>query len=371
MGVSIVRTDNPADVRRAIDLLGGIERFIRSGDRVVIKPNICAGKPSNTGTVTDPALVVEICKMVAECGAYPVVCESPIYPFSSSRVFTRAGYADFEERFGYPLVDIDSSPSRTVRIPDGVAVNYSVISEDVLKCDVLINVPVLKTHLQTTVSLGLKNLKGVVVGKQKHLIHLADLNEGIVDLNTLLKSHLTVIDGIVGMEGGAGPTNGTAVRMNIIIASDNVVEADSTAVRVMGGDPEKVEHIRLAAKRGLGSLDKFEILGEDIKDVSRELDLPKRPDFNKMLISGMAMRIWDAFRRPAMAILRGEQIQRKPRLGELVINHNLCDGCRVCLKACPVEALSFREILECDRSTCVLCFCCAEACPRGALSKKT
>ncbi len=371
MGVSIVKTDNPADVKGAVDLLGGIERFVKSGDRVVVKPNICAGKPSDTGAVTDPEIVAEICRMVDGCGAYPLVCESPIYPFSSSRVFRRAGYADFEDKYGYPLVDIDSSSSRTVRIPNGIAVKHLVISEDVLKCDVLINVPVLKTHLQTTVSLGLKNLKGVVVGKQKHLIHLAGLNEGIVDLNTVVKSHLTVIDGIVGMEGGGGPTNGRAVRMNVIIASDNVVEADATGVRVMGGDPEKVEHIRLAARRGLGSINGFEIFGEEAKAVSRKLDLPSRPDINRMLISGIAMRIWDALRRPAMAIFRGEQIQRKIRLGDLVINHDLCDGCRICLKACPVHALRFGEILECDRNACILCFCCSEVCPRGALSKKT
>ncbi len=371
MAVSIVSTDDPADVRRALNLIGGIDRFVKSGDRVVIKPNICAGKPSDTGAVTDPAVVLEVCKVVSECGGQPVVCESPIYPFPSSRVFRRAGYDDFENRYGYPLLDIDSSPSKRVRIPEGVAIDHAVISEEVLKCDVLINVPVLKTHLQTTVSLGLKNLKGVVVGKQKHLIHLSGLNEGIVDLNTLVKSHITIIDGIIGMEGGGGPTNGRPVRMNVIVASDNVVEADSTGVRIMGGDPKAVEHIRLAADRGLGVLDGFDIYGAGLEAVSRKLDLPKRPDFNRMLISGMAIRIWDAFRRPAMKVLRGEQVERRPRLGELVIDHDLCDGCRLCLEACPVGALSFTERLECDRKTCLLCFCCAEVCPKGALSKET
>src|SRR5450759_2834280 len=122
--------------------------------------------------IRDREMVAEVCRMVAECGASVSVAESPIYPFKADRVFKKAGYADFEEKYGFPFIDIDSAESREIKLPGGKSVKNSVVSLDVLTCDRLINVPVMKTHLQTVVTLGLKNLKGAVVGKQKHIIHL-------------------------------------------------------------------------------------------------------------------------------------------------------------------------------------------------------
>lgn len=370
MPVSIVRTKKAADVRTAVELLGGMGEYVSAGEKVVVKPNICTAKDSTTGAVTDPEMVAEICRMVAECGAEPVVAESPIYPFRSSKVFSRSGYAGFEERYGFPLVDIDSDEALRVRIPKGRAVDHSVISRTVLECDRLINVPVLKTHVQTVVTLGLKNLKGVVKGEQKHIIHLAGLDQGIVDLNTVVRSDLIIVDGLIGMEGFSGPTSGRAVEMDVIIAGDNVVEVDSTCVRVMGGDPRKVEHIRLAAEQGLGSMEGIQTLGEDVDSVSRELALPRLPSLNRMLISGVITRIWMLFRNLAVRVGGGERVERSAAYGELVIDHDRCDGCRLCIPACPVDALSFGERLQCDRETCIRCFCCAEVCPRGALTKR-
>ncbi len=370
MSVAIVKTDEASGARRAVELLGGMEKFVKSGESVIVKPNVCAGKASDTGTVTDPEVVAELCRMVAECGANPVVAESPIYPYKSSRVYSRSGYENFEEKYGFGFLDIDSSDSRDVKVPGGKALDHIIVSDAVLKCDRLINVPVMKTHLQTTVTLGLKNLKGVVPGQQKHIIHLAGLHEGIVDLNTIVKTDLTVVDGIVGMEGTGGPTNGRAVRMDVIVAGDNVVETDAVCVRLMGGDPKKVEHLRLAAERGLGSLDGIELLGDDLSSAARELDLPRRPELNRLLITGIGLRLMDLIRRPIVKLTGGQGVERSVRIGELVIDQVKCDGCRQCLASCPVEALSYTETLVCDREACIQCFCCAEVCPAGALEKK-
>lgn len=370
MAVSIVKTDKAEQVRKAVDLLGGIEEFVSEGETVVVKPNICAGKDSDTGTVTDPEMVAEVCRMVSEAGAEPVVAESPIYPFKAVRAFRRAGYGDFEKRHGFPLFDIDSDENVVIRIPRGEAIDHSVVSRRVLLCDRLINMPVMKTHLQTTVTLGLKNLKGAVVGKQKHIIHLSGLDEGIVDLNTVIRSDLTILDGIVGMEGVGGPTNGRAVRMDVIVASDNVVEADSAGVRVMGGDPEKVDHLRMAHERGIGALDGFDIAGDRLREVAGKRELPRNPKLNKILITGMMLKAWNAVRTPAMKLVGGETVERRLRIGDVVIDTDACDGCRQCLPACPVGALTYGERLICDREKCIQCFCCAEVCPSGALSKK-
>lgn len=371
MSVAIVRTRKPEDARRALDLLGGMGRFVQQGQKVVIKPNIACGKGSETGAVTDPEMVAEVCRMVAECGASPTVAESPIYPFKPERVYRKAGYADFEDRYGFPFVDIDNSDYLEVRIPGGKAVQNSYVSREVLTCDRLINMPVMKTHLQTVVSMSLKNLKGVVVGKQKHIVHLQGLDEGIVDLNTLVRSDLVVMDGIIGMEGTGGPTNGRAVEIGVIVAGDNVVEVDSAGVQIMGGKPAKVDHLKLAADRGLGRLDGFEVLGESIRSVSAARDLPKMPRFNKFMMTGVTMKLWDAIREPWVRLTGGERVMKSSRVraGDLVIDAGLCDGCRQCLGACPVDALSYDDLLDCDDEACIRCFCCAEVCTRGALSK--
>jgi uncharacterized protein (DUF362 family)/ferredoxin len=372
MSASIVRTQKPADARLAVGLLGGMERFISTGDIVIIKPNIACGKTSDTGAVTDPEMVAEVCRMVAECGGVPKVAESPIYPFKADSVYKKAGYGDFTSRYGFPFIDIDSAEYKEVRIPGGRAVRNSVISRDVLTCDRLINMPVMKTHLQTVVSMSLKNLKGVVVGKQKHIVHLQGLDEGIVDLNTLVRSDLVVMDGIIGMEGTGGPTNGRAVNLGVIVAGDNVVEVDSVGIRIMGGSPRKVEHVKDAADRGLGSLDGFEVLGETVQSVAAERDLPRMPKFNKLMITGVSLRLWDAVREPWARLTGAERVMKAGRAhtGDLVIDHGLCDGCRQCLVACPVDALSYDDLLDCDDEACIRCFCCAEVCTRGALGKQ-
>ncbi|MHB8894758.1 MAG: DUF362 domain-containing protein [Candidatus Geothermincolia bacterium] len=371
MSVAIVRTKKASDARKAVELLGGMARFVRPGEKVIVKPNIACGKDSTTGAVTDPEMVAEVCRMVADCGGTPTVAESPIYPFKPDKVFRNAGYADFEARYGFPFVDIDNSEYREVRIPGGKAVRHSFISHAVLTCDRLINMPVMKTHLQTVVSMSLKNIKGVVVGKQKHIVHLQGLEEGIVDLNTLVKSDLIVMDGINGMEGVGGPTNGRAVEIGVIVAGDNVVEVDSAGIQIMGGKPTAVDHVKLAAGRGLGRLDGFEVLGQTIDSVSAARDLPKMPRLNKFLVTGVSLRLWDALREPWARFTGGERVLKSSRTrpGDLVIDRDKCDGCRQCLTACPVDALSYDDLLECDDEACIRCFCCAEVCTRGALGK--
>ena len=370
MTVSIVKTERAADVRKAVELLGGMERFVSSGDTVVVKPNICVGKESSTGVVTDPEMVAEVCRMVSECGARPVVAESPIFPLKAGKVFRKAGYGDFELTYGFPLVDIDSAENLEIKINEGKAIDHSVVPKLILTCDRLIDMPVMKTHLQTVVTLGLKNLKGVVVGEQKHIIHLSGLDQGIVDLNKVVRSDLIIIDGIVGMDGIGGPTQGNTVEIGVIVAGDNVVEVDSVGIRIMGGDPRKVAHVRLAAEQGLGSLDGFETLGDSIESASRKLALPRLPSLNRLLITGIGSRLWMFARNLKVRVTGGEKVRRSARLGELVIDHDTCDGCRLCIPACPVDALTFADELICDRDVCVRCFCCAEICPTGALGKR-
>jgi len=122
--------------------------------------------------------------------------------------------------------------------------------------------------MATKVTLGMKNMFGLLPDKFKGKYHARGISKVIVDVNTALKPALTVIDGFVGMEG-RGPSGGTPVKMDLIIAGKDVVAADATAARAMGFEPIEIMHIRKAFEKGLGNIDEIEILGSKLEDVKR------------------------------------------------------------------------------------------------------
>lgn len=377
MTVALVATTYPRMARKAVELLGGMDKFIKEGEKVIVKPNICVGKTSETGAVTDPEIVAEICQMVVECGAEPTVADSPIYPFNGDRVLQKSGYREFEKKYKFPVLNLDAQHQVDIVIPQGKAIQHSVIARPILECDKIINVPVLKTHIQPIVTLGLKNIKGVVSGKHKHIIHIAGLSQGIVDLNTVIKPVLTIADGIIGMEGALAPTNGTPIEVGVIVAGNNVVEVDSVCCQIMGIEPKKIEHIRLAFEQGLGSIEGFEILGDDIDKVKKNFIAPGTPGlyhFINFIKDITALRFYYFVRNPLARIFGGEPVEKKAKIPQVIIDKDKCNRCLVCLKACPEEALSFEKgknrIPDLDKDKCIYCFCCAEACSEGAISKR-
>ena len=126
----------------------------------------------------------------------------------------------------------------------------------------------LKTHKDTGVTLGMKNMFGLLPEKFKGKYHLKGINKVVTDINTVLKPALTLIDGFVAMEG-SGPINGTPVKMNLIIAGTDTVATDSTACRIMGINPHEIKHIRWTHEKGLGKIDDIQVIGEKLNPIMR------------------------------------------------------------------------------------------------------
>ena len=126
----------------------------------------------------------------------------------------------------------------------------------------------MKTHMATKVTLGMKNMFGMLPDKMKAKYHAKGISKVIVDINTVIKPPLTVIDGFVAMEG-RGPTDGTPVKMDLIIAGKDAVATDATGARVMGLDPQEISHIRRAGEKGIGNIDNIEIVGSKLEDVRK------------------------------------------------------------------------------------------------------
>jgi uncharacterized protein (DUF362 family) len=152
-------------------------------------------------------------------------------------------------------------------VPDGEALKTVTVPRIVTESSV-ISAAKLKTHMATTVTLGMKNMFGLLPDKFKGKYHAKGISDVVVDINAVVKPVLTVVDGFVGMEG-RGPVDGDPVRMDLIVAGSDVVAVDATCCRVMDFDPHKIKHIRRAYERGLGEIDDVTVVGERVENVKR------------------------------------------------------------------------------------------------------
>jgi hypothetical protein len=173
------------------------------------------------------------------------------------------------------LVDVDKDEILEIDVPKPLILEKIPVSRCFYEADVRINVPVLKTHDQLIMTLGMKNLKGIIQKPTKRLFHRIGLAKAVVDLNKAVPLQLTIVDAIHAMEG-LGPSLGKIVEMNTIIASTDVYSLDVIGAKVMEIDPVELDYLRYAAEQGLMKLtgEDIEVLGESIKAVSRPFEWP-------------------------------------------------------------------------------------------------
>jgi len=271
------QADVSAAVRSAVDLLGGMGRFLVRGDRVLVKPNLVDIVEPGTGVVTDPRVVAAVCRMAAEAGAAEVIiAESSMIGLDTRRAFRRSGMSDVARKLGLRCVDLKGQP-QTVIAFDGQVLKEIELPQW-LSSFKIINVPLVKTHIQVGFSCAMKNLKGLVSDKTKRRIHHLGLRQGLVDLNRAVSPVLNVVDGLVGMEG-TGAVSGDPVSLGLVLAGANSLAVDLVASAVAGIEQEKIPYLKMAAEEGLGPalLEEIRILGEDIEDVHHPFRFPSEP----------------------------------------------------------------------------------------------
>jgi uncharacterized protein (DUF362 family) len=264
--LAVARGENPTTlVQRSVSALGGIERFVKPGNDVIIKPNICgSGRTPEYATTTNPEVVAAL---VALClGARAKRVRVMDLPFSgtSSDAYDNSGIAEAVRNAGGEMEVMTSMKFQDTPIPHGKVITSCHVYQDILDTDVLIDIPIAKHHGNTVLTLGMKNLLGVVDNAPSY--HTSHLSDRVVDLNTLVRPHLVVVDAIrILMDNG--PTGGNlndVKRMNTIIASHDIVAADSYGATLFGLTAGDLPIVRGGAKRGLGTMDLASIKIEEI-----------------------------------------------------------------------------------------------------------
>lgn len=359
--VSIVKCENYDEarvlsaLRQAIDLIGGIQTFVKKGNRVLLKPNLLFGKSPEKAVTTHPSIVRGMIQIVREAGGVPSIGDSPSVG-GLTWTAERTGIKAVADEMKCPLVEFD----RPVLPPKGGGNTFKQLEVDqaVLEVDVVINLPKFKTHGLTLLTLGVKNLFGCIPGPKKPLWHLKAGKDQktfakiLVDIYDVVRPALTLLDGIVGMEGN-GPNSGRPIPIGLILASGDSLSLDQVVCDLLGISRESLLTNRVAIEQGMGR-DPIDVFGEKVEDL-------KIPSFQFPTLSQIDWGL-PGFLSKALK----NALTSKP-----VIDEEVCKSCDRCTEICPPKALARKgEDFVFDYGQCIRCLCCLEVCPEGAISIK-
>lgn len=268
-------------LQQEIELLmkpfSGLKAKIR-GASVLVKPNLVRPDIRRLPAMTtDPRVVIALSFFLLDCGAAKVIIgEKPGMGYSARKAFLTAG---IEGKLSHPKIRFscfDEEPWVRRRVPNADLFRNPLVPKAILESEILINLPKMKTHMHTRVSLGLKNFQGIVSDDERMLFHRNDIEHKIVDTIMNRIPDFTMIDGLWPMEGQA-PFFGDAIEnFNVLLGSENVVAADTVATVIMGFLPEEITHLRLASSKGLGPIDlsQIDVVGSAIEPLIRPFRRP-------------------------------------------------------------------------------------------------
>lgn len=280
--VSIVRIEEDQvekAVRKALDLIGGIEAIVNPGEKVLLKVNWCVvPEDPKVGVVTNPVVARAVADLIKEAGAEPIIGDSAARGVDTDLVIKATGYGKLADE-GYQIANLDKEKVIKLECPDSELLHTMKTFELATKVDKIIDIPLFKTHDSAEATLGLKNMKGLLHDDQKSKLHREGLYTGIADVNLRFPPDLVVYDGTWAMEG-LGPMYGIPFELNLILAARNVVAGDAVAGNIMGFEPAELIVTKIAYERGLGemNLDKIAILGAPLESVKRRFKRVEEDD---------------------------------------------------------------------------------------------
>ncbi len=367
------KTYETSEVAKALTALlepiGGLGAYVQPGQKVLIKPNLLAPRPPETAVTTHPALIIAIAEGIKKLGALPFIGDSPGGFGILERIeqlWEITGMKQAAAASGATLVNFEKSRFKEFELALGKKKIKIPIAACVLEdFEVVINVPKFKTHDLTITTGAIKNMFGVMPGLTKVQLHkLApkkeDFSALLVALFSKVAPQLNIMDGILGMEGEGPGSSGTPVATGFLLAADNALAMDMIQAEIMNIPTANVPIIAAAVKENLGpkNLSEIELKGALIKELRpAKFILPPGSSLTEKI--------------PGFLVPLVSYIARLVRLTDPVVNHELCTRCQICVKSCPVQAITkAKGKIKVNYRQCIECFCCIELCPTKAMTIK-
>lgn len=353
-----------SQVDKLINDLGGLEKYIKRDSKVFIKLNLVIKKKPDEVATTHPMVLKVIAEKLLELGCKVIVGDSPGGPYTKSSlkgVYKTCGIEEVCEELGIEL-NYDISEVK-VENPNGKILKYMTVIKPIVDADHVINICKLKTHAMATFTGGVKNLFGVIPGVSKAEYHfkmpeVVDFTEALVDICSYVSPSLTIMDGVIGMEG-EGPTAGVPRKIGVLLGSESPYAIDVVACNIINLDPNKVPTIQRCVEREFIEKDFSDVcvLGERLEDkVIKNFKIPSNRSIS--FLRGIVPK--------SVEIFVNKKIAGKP-----VINYKECVKCGECSRVCPPKVISMENkgpVINLDH--CIRCFCCHELCPKKAVDLK-
>ncbi len=343
--------------------LGGIEKYIKKGMKVALKPNLLMACNPNSAATTNPVMIHALADIILKEGAQVSIVESPGGPYIKSNlksVYKTCGIEDIAQKIDITLnYDLDVE---LIKIAEGLLLKKIEVIKPLLGADLVINLPKLKTHGQMTYTGAVKNMFGAVPGTKKAEYHfrMAQYDyfaNALIDIFLSIKPGFSIMDAVIGMDGN-GPSAGNPKRLGFIAAGENAFDLDYICLHLVGINPESVPIIKQAINRGLCSSDikQIKLCGEKLSNIKiTDFDVPKADALSSI-----------NFSHNKIFNLMINILKPKP-----VFNHKICTGCNICADNCPAKIITVENHHpKLDMSKCIRCFCCQELCPQHAVTVK-
>lgn len=356
-----------ACIRTLVEQMGGMGRFVRPGERIVLKANLLRAAPPESAICTHPAVVEAVAKLVKEAGGTPVICDSPGGALHKEAVlrslYEKTGMAAAAAAAGAEL-SMDSS-TRTVSLPEGKVLRQAEIITPVAEADGVIDLCKMKTHVLMSMTGAVKNLFGVIPGLSKvgyHATHPdhATFADVLLDLTGYVKPRLSLMDGILAMEGDGPGSSGTPRQAGLLLAAANPLALDTAAGAIMNLPRQDNPVLLAAERRGLTPcrMEDVELIGGTVEELRMaDYKFPASTKSNLMDFLG-------PLARPAERLCK-KALSQTPR-----IDGAKCVGCGICAKSCPGQAIAMTapgKKARISQNACIHCYCCHELCPQKAV----
>lgn len=367
--VAIVKCDSYDEskvyeaVKKGIELIGGIDQFVKSNEKILLKPNILIGDKPEKNTTTNPMVFKAVAKLVGAVTKNLTYGDSPGFGKPQGQA-KKAHFEGIAEELGIKFADFENGEE--VHFKDSPFVKQFVIAKGVREADGIISISKMKTHGLTRITGAVKNQFGCVPGLLKAEYHVKmpnniDFSKMLVALNLLLEPRLYIMDGISAMEGN-GPRSGDPVNMGVLLFSSDPVALDAVFCKMIDINPEFIPTITAGKEYGLGTYinDEIEIAGEKLEPLIKKDYKVVRKPVKPVTDTGIV-----SFFKNLLA----------PRP---IIDKDKCIKCGVCVKVCPVKekAVNWSNGDKTkppvhNYKICIRCYCCQELCPERAISIKT